>query len=97
VNKACDQPMGTACADYCTCELAQLSGAELAACQTDVNNPPTTPGYCYINFAPNETHVGAEELVKDCSADSKRLLRFVGNTPAPGAIALVACLGASLQ
>jgi hypothetical protein len=34
--------------------------------------------------------------VKECSADSKRLLRFVGGTPAAGAIAMVACLGASL-
>jgi len=96
VNGTCDQPMGSACADYCTCELAQLSGTELAACQTDVNNPPMTPGYCYINAAPNEPNVGSAELVKDCSADSKRLLRFVGGTPTPGAIALVACLGASL-
>jgi hypothetical protein len=95
-NQTCDQKMGTACADYCTCELAQLSGAELTTCQNDANNPPMTPGYCYINAAPNEPNVGNADLVKDCSADSKRLLRFVGNTPTPGAIALVACIGASL-
>ena len=85
----------TPCEDYCTCTLAQLSGAELTSCQNDAS-PPATPGYCYVNAAPNEPNVGNADLVKDCSADSKRLLRFVGDTPAAGAIALVACLGASL-
>ena len=95
-GESCGNAMGqTRCEDFCTCELLQLSGQELAKCQNDAS-PPTTPGYCYINAAPNEPHVGAEALVADCSADSKRLLRFVGDTPAPGAIALVACLGASL-
>jgi hypothetical protein len=65
------------------------------ACQNDPS-PPTTPGYCYINAAPNEPPAGNPDLVKDCSADSKRLLRFVGDTPARGSIALIACLGASL-
>jgi hypothetical protein len=85
----------TLCSDYCTCELEQLSGDELTACQQNAT-PPTVPGYCYVNAAPNEPNVGNADLVKDCSPDSKRLLRFVGDTPAKGAIALVACLGASL-
>jgi hypothetical protein len=70
-------------------------GCQLAQCQYSAS-APNTPGYCYINAAPNEPQVGSAALVNDCSADSKRLLRFVGDTPAPGAIALVACLGASL-
>lgn len=94
-GNTCGQSGGTACEDYCTCELLQLSGGDLNTCQNDAN-PPSTPGYCYINAAPNEPHVGNADLVKDCSASEKRLLRFVGNTPAQGAIALVACLGASL-
>ena len=85
----------TPCQDFCTCELLQLRDADLTSCQNDTA-APTTPGYCYVNAAPNEPNVGNPDLVKDCSADSKRLLRFVGDTPAPGAIALVACLGASL-
>jgi hypothetical protein len=85
----------TPCKNFCTCELLQLSGGDLGKCQNDAS-PPNTPGYCYVNAAPNEPNVGNADLVKDCSADSKRLLRFVGDTPAPGAIALVACLGASL-
>jgi len=85
----------TPCDQFCTCELAQLAAGDLAKCQND-STPPNTPGYCYVNAAPNEQQVGNAELVKDCSADAKRLLRFVGGTPASGAIALVACLGASL-
>jgi hypothetical protein len=94
-GNTCGSEGGTPCTDYCTCELLQLSGAELMACQNDAN-PPSTPGYCYINNAPNEPHVGNPDLVNDCSASEKRLLRFVGNTPAQGAVALVACLGAAL-
>jgi hypothetical protein len=94
-SKSCGQPGQPACEEFCTCELAQLAGDELNKCQ-NAGDPPSTPGYCYINDAPNEPHVGNAELVKDCSADAKRLLRFVGDTPARGAIALVACLGASL-
>jgi len=95
-GESCGDKTGqTKCADYCTCELLQLKGTELGMCQNDAS-PPTTPGYCYVNAAPNEPNVGNPDLVKDCSADSKRLLRFVGDTPAPGAIALVACLGAAL-
>jgi hypothetical protein len=95
-GQSCGTTAGlTPCENFCTCELKQLSGGQLDMCQNDAS-PPSVPGYCYINNAPNEPHVGNPELVKDCSADSKRLLRFVGDTPAPGAIALVACLGASL-
>ena len=94
-GKDSSTPGVTACSDFCTCELLQLKDADLKTCQTD-SSPPNVPGYCYINAAPNEPNVGEAALVKDCSADSKRLLRFVGDTPARGAIALVACLGASL-
>jgi hypothetical protein len=95
-NGTCDtdDPNGIKCSDFCTCELLQLQDQELKDCQTNPS-PPDTPGYCYVNAAANEPNVGNPELVKQCSADSKRLLRFVGDTPAPGAIALVACLGAS--
>jgi hypothetical protein len=95
-GQSCGSTEGlTPCETFCTCELLQLSGGELAMCQNDVSEP-NVPGYCYVNAAPNEPNVGNPDLVADCASDSKRLLRFVGGTPAPGAIALVACLGASL-
>jgi hypothetical protein len=94
-SNTCGVEGGTPCEEFCTCELAQLSGADLQKCQND-EAAPNVPGYCYINAAPNEPHVGNESLVNDCAPDQKRLLRFVGDTPARGAIALVACVGASL-
>jgi hypothetical protein len=94
-SNTCGSAGQPACEDFCTCELAQLSGANLQKCQSD-DAAPNVPGYCYVNAAPNEPQVGNPNLVKDCAADQKRLLRFVGDTPARGAIALVACQGASL-
>lgn len=94
-SQTCGTSGGTSCESFCTCELEQLRDQDLEACQTS-ESPPVTPGYCYINAAPNEPNVGSPSLVKDCQPDQKRLLRFVGDTPAPGAIALIACLGASL-
>jgi hypothetical protein len=95
-NKTCDVPGPTAqaCENYCTCEILQFAGDDLATCQNQRN--PAKPGYCYINAAPNEQKVGNPDLVAECPADSKRLLNFGQNTPASGAIALVACVGASL-
>jgi len=86
---------GTACSSYCTCELLQLAGQDLKDCEQQ-GKDFAKPGYCYINATPGEPNIGNAQLVKDCSADSKRLIAFTGGTPAPGAIALVACLGASL-
>jgi hypothetical protein len=94
-SSTCDVTGQAACADFCTCEIEQFSGPELDACQNKIDTPEQA-GYCYVNFAPNEPHVGNKELVKDCAPDSKRLLRFGAGSPEPGAIALVACLGASL-
>ncbi|HYJ08326.1 MAG TPA: hypothetical protein VEX18_04940, partial [Polyangiaceae bacterium] len=93
-NKTCDVEADSPCEAYCTCEIQQFSGADLDTCQTQ--RTPAKAGYCYINGAPNEPNVGDPDLVADCPADSKRLLNFGQNTPASGAIALVACLGASL-
>jgi hypothetical protein len=57
----------------------------------------STVGWCYIDPANNprdDTDVG-RALVKGCDSTAQRLLRFVGDTPAKGAIALIACEGAS--
>jgi hypothetical protein len=83
------------CDSYCTCEILQFAGEDLRTCQNEAR--PGKPGYCYINAAPPpEVPVGNPALVAECPADSKRLLNFGVETPASGAIALVACLGASL-
>jgi hypothetical protein len=92
-GQTCGTNGGTPCESFCTCELLQMSDGDLETCQNSIS-PPATPGYCYVDPF-GDPPIGNAELVKDCTADSKRLLRFV-DAPAQGAIALVACLGASL-
>lgn len=92
-GQSCGNKGGTPCEDYCTCELLQMEDQNLETCQNSIS-PPTVSGYCYVDPF-GDPPIGNAELVKDCTADSKRLLRFV-DAPATGAIALVACLGASL-
>ncbi len=81
-----------ACSSFCECEILQESGAALTACQADETAPP---GYCYIDDP-------SSPALKNCPDNQKRLLRFVDSdathpTPAPGAIAFIACLGAALE
>lgn len=95
-SRACDAPGTPDCSSYCFCEIAQAEGDNRNHC---LNNPADsdTPGYCYIDPY-GSPPVGNAELVKDCAPTSKRLIRFVGpNTPANGATAYIACLGATLH
>lgn len=94
-QQLCDGASGVSCASMCLCQLPQLSGAELAACQNDPA-PPTTPGFCYVSAAPNETQVGNPALLSSCSKDTQRLIRFVGDTPAPKATVWLSCKTPSL-
>ncbi|MFZ5894382.1 MAG: hypothetical protein ACOY0T_25190 [Myxococcota bacterium] len=87
------------CDSFCLCEIQQFSGDNLRTCQTAPTPPGgITPGYCYVDPS---TAMGADQeaqnaIVASCPATQKRLLRFVGdNTPAKGAIAMIACLGAT--
>jgi hypothetical protein len=94
--QACGTSGGVPCSSFCFCALPQLSGGALQACQ-NAQQPPDEPGFCYINAQLDEANVGAPELVADCSADSKRLIRFVGDeVPAPGSAAFLVCSNASL-
>jgi hypothetical protein len=81
---------GMSCESLCVCELAQLSGAELTACQT-ADQPPSSPGFCYLNAVPGETNVGKAELAHDCVGGSPRRIRFTGGAPAESSIALLYC------
>ena len=93
---ACGTSGGVPCSSFCFCALPQLSGEALQACQ-NAQQPPDEPGFCYINAQLDEVNVGAPELVADCSADSKRLIRFVGDeVPATGSAAFLVCSNASL-
>jgi hypothetical protein len=89
----CGRDTDVACDSYCLCEVEQLRGAELAACQAG-SNPPELYGYCYIDEAKG---IGNPELVSECPETQRRLLHWVGEgLPANGATMLMACFGAAL-
>jgi hypothetical protein len=84
----CDTAIsGNVCSDYCACEIMQLSGSDLADCQTQ---PALTgpPGYCYLDEA-----FGANPaLLAGCPPDQRHLLRFVGEEiPRPDSLTVIAC------
>ena len=85
----CDGPGQAACSSFCQCEIKQEAGPNLEACRQNKDVPA---GFCYVDDP-------ASPLVDGCPDNEKRLLRFVGSadgrkTPAPGAFAFIACLGA---
>ncbi|MEI9954673.1 MAG: hypothetical protein WDO74_38315 [Pseudomonadota bacterium] len=92
------------CTDWCMCEIKQVDSAHLKACQTKQGDVP--PGYCYID---DQAKVGAdasaaqavESQLALCPVNQRHRLLFVGSdpahkTPAQGAVAFIACLGASI-
>ncbi|HET9933980.1 MAG TPA: hypothetical protein VFQ35_24925, partial [Polyangiaceae bacterium] len=96
-------PNQTPCEQFCLCEIQQYSGGDLDTCQTAPQPPGNiTPGYCYVDPSTadegSQKRAAQEAIVASCPATQKRLLRFAGeNTPAKGAIAMIACLGANVQ
>lgn len=87
----CGGDTNVACASYCMCELAQLSGALLEACRTEPVVPAGSYGYCYV-----EQGVGDPSLVAGCPATQMQRIRFVGEgVPSPGAVMYIACTGSS--
>jgi hypothetical protein len=91
----CGDDVGVSCSSMCLCELAQLRGDALRQCQTSPE-APAQPGFCYVSAGADESQVGNPALVRHCSADSKRLIRFVGDTPAPRSHVFISCDQATL-
>jgi hypothetical protein len=81
---------GMSCDALCLCELKQLDGADLQACQT-ADAPPDAPGFCYLNAVPGEVHAGDSDLAHDCVGAAPRRIRFSGGAPAEASIALLYC------
>ena len=103
VTKQCDGPGQKPCADWCMCEIERVDAAHLQACQANQGGVP--PGYCYLD---DQAKVGADastaQLIETqlalCPANQRNRLRFVDSdpahkTPAQGAVAFIACLGAA--
>ena len=91
----------------CYCEIAQIPNrsdgiddtAELKACQQNVIEPVVTDaneevnGWCYID-ATTSPPTGNPEIVKDCPATEKRIIRFAGKGEAQaGATLFITCSG----
>lgn len=88
----CGTATTPACDSYCLCELSQAEGAGLEQCLNSEAGSDT-PGYCYVNPYGEEPH-GNPALVERCDSISRQLIRFVGpDTPRPGSVAFIACLG----
>jgi len=86
----CGNGTQESCDTWTQCEILQEQGADLEACRT--GGSPSVPGYCYVDS-------GA--LIDKCPVNQPQLLNFVEvggvKTPAQGAVAFIACLGAAVQ
>ncbi len=98
----CGHTGQVACSTWCQCEILQESGTDLTTCQT--NQPVKTPGYCYIDKtaenAPGANVAAIEAALSKCPSNQQQLLHFQDSptekTPAQGAVAFIACLGAPI-
>jgi hypothetical protein len=81
----------------CFCEIDQLAGEALQACQFQTEEDVTLPGgeqvsgWCYID-ADSFPTVGSEELVEQCPLNQRRIIRTVGEGQlVPGARMFATC------
>jgi hypothetical protein len=79
----------------CICEIVQLNGAPLASCQTQATMDVTSNGWCYVD--PTQAAPGTDitercNIVKDCNATEKRVIRFSPSAePRPGGTTFIMC------
>ncbi len=83
----------------CFCEITQLTGDDLDACQEDVADNPVNSsgdavhGWCYVD-ASTAPPLGNSEIVAKCPENEKRIIRFVGDGEgAAGAVLFITCTG----
>jgi hypothetical protein len=77
---SCGGSTGVTCESYCLCELAQLSGPALQACQSDSEPMGSTgplSGWCYVD---PEQGFGSSEAVGTCPTGQQRNVRVLGNS-----------------
>jgi hypothetical protein len=88
-------PTDIPCDSFCLCGIEQtLDPAAKHACENDPieSIDPDISGYCYID---PDSGVGNPALVEDCPAGRQRMLRFVGDVPAPRSVVFMACAESS--
>jgi len=83
----------------CFCEVKQLDGEDLEACQYDKSDAPVNAsgepvnGWCYIDATPGR-QAGDPALVENCPVTEKRKLRFVGEgEPLTNSTLFITCSG----
>ena len=103
-NGSCGDPRQAPCSDWCLGEIKQQDAAHLEACQSNSADVPA--GFCYVDEhakrgdGVNEAQAIDEQLNR-CPSNQRQLLRFVDadpahRTPAQGATAFIACVGAPI-
>jgi hypothetical protein len=97
-KQALDDEVAKAAGWNCFCEVKQLTGDELHACQYDTSRDPGTTsgpadGWCYIDAA-STPPAGDPSLVAACDATEQRKLRFVGaGQPLDKSTLFITCSG----
>ena len=85
------------CQQACLCEVLQVQQVEtnpanaLDVCQQDPD-ASGVEGWCYVDA---DRDIGNPELVENCPATQRRVLRFVGRGLEPNTTTFVACTGSS--
>jgi hypothetical protein len=98
VLAAKEDPLAKASGWDCYCEITQLEGDELVACQTDVADTPVANGaavhgWCYVD-ASAQPPIGNPDIVASCPETERRLIRFVGDGQgSTGATLFITCSG----
>ncbi|NUQ73539.1 MAG: hypothetical protein HUU21_08290 [Polyangiaceae bacterium] len=99
VQAAKQDPIAEASDWNCFCEITQVTGDNLVACQDKLENPPLNSageevnGWCYVD-ATTTPYTGNPDIVADCPETEKRIIRFVGEGGAKaGATIFITCSG----
>ncbi|HVK66029.1 MAG TPA: hypothetical protein VM694_16215, partial [Polyangium sp.] len=102
VQLAKEDPAATKAGWDCFCEITQTKNTdtrdERTACQDDSSEEPqidgqAVNGWCYVDGTTTPP-TGNVEIVKDCPANERRIIRFVGAGEAqPGATLFITCSG----
>ena len=85
----CDSTSGPPCAEVCIREIVQLSGEDLATCQSDAG-AAGPPGFCYVDPAAG---LGDPAVVAECPPTSRRKLRVLGDSGAGQSWRFAVCVG----
>jgi hypothetical protein len=96
IGKPCGQD-DPSCSRACLCEIQQVQQVQganpqeaLRVCRQDLD-APGVEGWCYVDDSAGSN----PELVANCPATQRRLLRFVGSGLGANTTTFVACTGSS--